>query len=91
MSLRVRYSLIFFSLLVFVCHANAQADQFCGEVGLNPTLDSPFARLPYVYGHISLKGFQSGAKLPKITILLIDTQNSPSRWTRSPPQGSPSA
>ena len=81
MSLRVRYNLILFLLLLFVGGAYAQGYRVCEEAGLNPTTDSPFDKMPYVFGHISLKGLQTGAKPPRITIILLDTQSSPSRWT----------
>ena len=81
MNLRVRYSLILFSLLVFSCSAYAQANQYCQEENLNAPINSPNDRLPFIYGNISLKGFQSGAKLPRVTVMLLDTQSSPSRWT----------
>lgn len=81
MKLPASYGLVLFFLLVFVCRASAQADQFCGEAGFNPSLDSPFAQLPYVFGQINIKGVESGAKFPKVTITLIDTQQSTNRWT----------
>ena len=79
MNLWVKYFLILFTSLVFVCQINAQANDFCGEEGLNPVINSPADRLPYIYGQIRLKGFPADKKLPKITVLLMDTQNSPSR------------
>ena len=81
MKLTVRFCLIFFSLLVFVGGARAQANEFCVEENPNTPFDSPLSRLPVIYGKVRLNGFPSGKKLPKITILLMDTQNSPSRWT----------
>jgi hypothetical protein len=81
MKLQVKYWLIFFSILVFVCQINAQANEFCAEEGLNPVINSPADRLPYIYGQIRLKGYSTDKKFPKITVLLMDTQTSPSRWT----------
>lgn len=81
MKLQVRYCLILFSFLAFVCQINAQANQFCVEENPNTPVDSPFARLPIIYGKVKLNGVPTGKKPPKITILLMDTQNSPSRWT----------
>ena len=71
---------VLFFLLVFAGTSNAQADQFCSEAGLNPSLDSPFAQVPYVFGHINIKSPESGTKFPKITISLIEQQRT-SRWT----------
>jgi Flp pilus assembly protein TadD len=81
MNLQVKYCLIFFSFLVFVCQINAQATEYCVEENPNTPIDSPLARLPIIYGKVRLNGFPSGKKLPRITIILMDTQNSPSRWT----------
>ena len=81
MKMQTGYGLILLFLIVFAGNANAQADQFCAEAGLNPTLDSPFAQVPYVFGHINLQGSESGAKFPKVTVSLIDTQQSINRWT----------
>jgi len=81
MKLRINYCLIFFSFLVFVCRVNAQANEFCVEESLNPVITSPADRLPFIYGQIRLKDFPSTAKLPRITVLLMDTQGSPSRMT----------
>lgn len=72
--------LILLFLLVCARNSNAQADQFCTEAGLNPTLDSPFAQVPYVFGNISVKTNESNAKFPKITISLVGSQQT-SRWT----------
>ncbi len=76
-----RFGLILFSLLALVGAADAQADQFCGEAGLNPSLDSPFAQVPYVFGRINIKGIEPDAKFSKVTITLIDAGQSISRWT----------
>lgn len=81
MKLQVKYCLIFFSFLVFVCQINAQANEFCPEENLNPVMTSPSDRLPFIYGQIRLIGFPSDKKLPKITVLLMDTQSSASRLT----------
>src|SRR5215213_7035755 len=81
MKLQVKYCLIFFSFLVFVCQINAQANEFCVEENPNTPINSPSDRLPFIYGQIRLKGFPSDKKLPKITVLLMDTQSSPSRLT----------
>lgn len=48
-----------------------QIDEICAESGLNPSLDSPFAHTPYVYGRVTLKGFAAG-KSSQVTVVLID-------------------
>lgn len=79
MNLPIKYGLIFILLLVFAFNANAQADQICAESGITPSLDSPFVHVPYVYGRVVLKGFDPRAKLPNVTIILLEGQQSTSR------------
>lgn len=81
MKIRVKQWLFIFSLLVFVCEIHGQANEFCFEENPNPVITSPNDRLPFIYGLIRLRGVPNGAKTPKITVLLMDTQNSPSRMT----------
>lgn len=87
--LRVRYrfmgshigiSVVFLVLLLLVGSASAQADEICSESGTVPSLDSPFAHVPYVYGKVILKGYDPGAKLPKVTVIFSDGQPRPERW-----------
>ena len=66
--------------LVFISTASAQIDSICGDVGINPGLDSPFAHVPYVYGQVTLKGFDPGKKPPKVTVIFQDGQQSPNRF-----------
>lgn len=77
----MRYRLIFILLLLLAFKANAQVDEICGEAGLNPSLDSPFAHVPYVFGRVVLKGYEEGAKLPTVTIIFEDGQQATSRLT----------
>ncbi|MDQ3798453.1 MAG: tetratricopeptide repeat protein [Acidobacteriota bacterium] len=72
MNLSGKYGLIFISLLLLAFNANAQVDDICSESGLNPSLDSPFAHVPYVFGHIVLKGYDPAAKLPNVTVIFED-------------------
>ncbi|SRR5215204_3400701 len=81
MNLSIRLASVFFALIALSGSAIAQADEICAEVGVVPSLDSPFARVPYVFGKITLKGFDSMAKTPRVTIILSDGQNRPERWT----------
>lgn len=77
----IRFVLIFFALIVLANNVSAQVDEICAESGITPSLDSPFAHVPYVYGKIVLKGFDPSAKFPKVTIILVDGQQSRERWT----------
>lgn len=81
MNLLIKYCLIFISFPAFVCQINAQANEFCSEEGINPVINSPADRLPFIYGLVRLKDFPVDEKLPRITVLLMDTQNSATRWT----------
>lgn len=72
---------MFISLLLLAVNVNAQADEICDESGLNPSLDSPFAHVPYVFGRIVLKGFDAGAKVPNVTVIFEDGQQSTTRLT----------
>jgi tetratricopeptide (TPR) repeat protein len=81
MNLPIKFKLILISLLVLVCSVNAQVDEICGELGIIPSLDSPFAHVPYVYGRVVLKGLGPGGKSPEVTVVFIDGQQSRSSWT----------
>src|SRR5437879_281229 len=65
---------ICFAIIFLAVGASAQVDEICGEAGFAPSLDSPFAHVPYVFGRVVLKGFDSGAKLPKVAVTLTDPQ-----------------
>lgn len=81
MSSIFRYVLFSFLLIVLFQNVNAQVDDICAEAGYTPSMDSPFAQVPYIYGKINLKGFDSKAKPPKVTITLLDSQQATERWT----------
>ncbi len=74
--------LVFLTSLIFVCPVKAQISDICEEVGLNPSFDSPFAQIPYVYGKIILKGFDP-AKTPNVSVTLLDALQNTQRWTIS--------
>ena len=59
----------------------AQADQICAEAGYTPSLDSPFAQVPYVYGRVVIKGQRAGAKLPRATVSVADSKDRADRLT----------
>jgi tetratricopeptide (TPR) repeat protein len=62
------------TVLVFAGSASAQLDEICREFGIAPSMDSPFAHVPYVYGRVVAKGFDVNAKIPKLTISLVSMQ-----------------
>lgn len=64
-----RSVLITITALIFVCGANAQLDEICGESAGSAWLNSAI-----VYGKIRLNGFETGAKFPKITVTLSRIQ-----------------
>lgn len=76
-----KFALLFFSLIMCIGSVSGQADNFCSEVGYTPSLDSPFAQIPYIYGRITLRGFDPAAKLPNVTITMIDSNQTTNRWT----------
>lgn len=81
MKLPIKYILIVFSLIILTSNVNGQADEICSESGITPSFDSPFARVPYVFGRIVLKGYEPSAKFPDVTITLIDGKQATNRIT----------
>ena len=81
MSSFVKHILIFFWLIILASNVSAQVDDSCAEAGFTPSLDSPFAQVPYIYGRITLRGFESSAKLPDVTITMLDSNQNTNRWT----------
>ena len=75
----IKYILIVFSLITFACHAKAQVNDICADSGNLPSLDSPFAHIPYVYGKINLVGFDPGAKLPYVIIIMAESSQNTNR------------
>ena len=73
---------ILFFFTIFAAQINGQVDDICAESGYTPSLDSPFAQIPYVYGKITLRGFDQ-TKLPNVTITMVDSNQSTNRWTIS--------
>ena len=70
----------FFLLLIFVHSASAQIDDICREAGVVPSLDSPFANIPYIYGRVTVNGINP-QKPPKTTVIFSDREQSEIRWT----------
>ena len=68
------------SVLAFSSSARAQeADDYCSEWGVTPSFDSPFAHIPYVFGRVVVLGMDPSAKLPKVSVTLNDSGQSPQR------------
>lgn len=61
--------------------ANGQIDDFCAEFGSTPSLNSPWANIPYVFGRITFRSNDAGAKFSRITITLVGPQQSQKRLT----------
>jgi tetratricopeptide (TPR) repeat protein len=66
---------IFATIFAFATVASAQVDDICREFGVTPSMDSPFIHVPYVYGRITVKGLDPGAKFPSIAVFLLDSGN----------------
>lgn len=61
--------------------AFGQADDFCNEFGATPSLDSPFAHVPYVFGRVVYKGAEANSRLPRIIVIFSDGQQISKRIT----------
>lgn len=81
MSTTLRTLLIATSVLIFAISAQAQADEFCQEAGFTPSLDSPFAHVPYVFGRVKLTGSEPNTKLPRVVVTYRDAQQPGARLT----------
>jgi tetratricopeptide (TPR) repeat protein len=71
-----KFSLTAFLFLISCLIANGQIEEICASAGLNPSLDSPFAHVPYIYGKVTLKDWDPAAKFPKVTVIYADSQQS---------------
>ncbi len=78
----LRAGLAAVSFLILSGPLFAQVDEMCRESGVGlPSLNSPFANIPYVFGRVELKGLGSNAKFPKVTVTLLDPQQTGKRLT----------
>ncbi|MFN2502072.1 MAG: tetratricopeptide repeat protein [Pyrinomonadaceae bacterium] len=84
MSVFYRVFPVVFAALGLTVNGTAQADDICREAGAFPSLNLPSAQVPYVYGRVILKGFTDLLKHPKVTIMLVDPQQSDKRITVGP-------
>jgi tetratricopeptide (TPR) repeat protein len=66
-------------ILLLAATGFAQIDSICADAGISPGLDSPFAHVPYVYGQVTLKGFDP-AKKPKILIIFQEGTQTPNKF-----------
>lgn len=57
----------------------AQVDDICTEAGLTPSLDSPFAHVPYVFGRVLLTGTVAGQKRRKVSVIFSEGQHTNER------------
>lgn len=62
--------------------AHAQVDDICREFGVMPSLDMPWAQVPYLYGKITLNGFDPALR-PKVSVVFSDRDNPSKRITLS--------
>lgn len=81
MSFSIKFILICAAILTFVVFSNAQIDDICASSGLMPSLDSPFAHTPYVYGKVVIKDLNPNSPFPKVTISFVEGQQSRQNWT----------
>lgn len=68
-----------FVLFILTYSAFAQVDDFCAEAGLMPSLDSPFAHIPYVYGRVILHGYDAVSRTPRVTVTIVEGQQAGER------------
>ncbi len=69
--------MIFMCLVLLPLMVRAQVDDICREFGVIPSLDMPWAQVPYVYGKVILNGFDATAK-HRVAVVFSDRDN-PSR------------
>lgn len=77
----IRFVFIVFAFIASSGPVTAQVNSICADSGATPALDSPFAHVPYVYGRVVIRGIEAGAKFPKVTVVLLEGQQSADRWT----------
>lgn len=56
----------------------SQINEICPETGNLPSFDSPFAHIPYLYGKISLLGFEN-IKKRNVSIIFTEYQQNPNK------------
>jgi len=79
--MKVRCAAIFVAAVVMATlTARAQVDDICSAAGITPSLDSPFAHVPYVLGRVELKGVDTAGKQPKVVVILVDGGQPTARW-----------
>jgi Tfp pilus assembly protein PilF len=58
--------------MAFTMVGNAQIDDICRDAGVVPSLDSPFAQVPYIYGKVIQRGTVPGAKEAKVMVIFSE-------------------
>ena len=78
----IRAILILVILATGASSAVSQVDDICHEFGVIPSLDMPWAQVPYLYGKVVLVGFDTGSKA-KVTVVFSDRDNPSKKITLS--------
>lgn len=78
--MRVYLFLAFATVLLLTSAAFPQIDSICADAGISPGLDSPFAHIPYVYGQVTLKGFDPARKPPKVIVIFQEGTQTPNKY-----------
>jgi tetratricopeptide (TPR) repeat protein len=68
--------------LALVQSGRAQVDDICREFGVIPSLDMPWAQVPYLYGRVTLNRFDESLK-PKVSVIFSDRDNPSKKITLS--------
>ena len=74
--------LAFAAFAAFPAVVRPQVDDICREFGVIPSLDMPWAQVPYVYGKVVLNGFDLAAN-PRVTVVFADRDNPSKKITLS--------
>lgn len=75
----VRFAFALAGLFAFVGGVSAQVDDICMDAGLTPSLDSPFAHVPYVYGRVVFTGKVAGPKQATVVVIFAEGQHTAER------------
>jgi hypothetical protein len=77
----VNFFAIFVLGLALTFSIRGQVDEICADAGYMPSLDPPRAQIPYIFGKITLQGFETNSKLPNITVTMVDGQQAVHKMT----------
>ena len=79
--MRIYFLTTLAAVLLLTAAAFPQIDSICADVGIAPGLDSPFAHVPYVYGQVTLKGFDPANKAPKVMVIFQEGTQTPNKFS----------